>query len=163
MRRGLHSRQAPKWLLGGGLVALAAGYALLQYIPHIEADMGADDARLPLYQVTARVLFWGGLALLGLGVAAWYRQPPARRRPIEEEHEPSLEELTAGFHPTGEEDDDLIECPHCRQKIYEQSERCPHCERYISEEDAPARPPAWIAIGVTLCLIMVLIWILARS
>jgi len=61
-----------------------------------------------------------------------------------------------------EEDDDeepTIPCPYCRREIHEDSPRCPYCERYISHEDAPARKPWWLVLGVGACLYVVYRWI----
>jgi hypothetical protein len=57
-------------------------------------------------------------------------------------------------HDGPEQDDEepTIPCPYCRRAIHEDSERCPYCERYISREDAPARKPWWIILGVVACL-----------
>jgi predicted RNA-binding Zn-ribbon protein involved in translation (DUF1610 family) len=59
------------------------------------------------------------------------------------------------------DDDDLtVECPHCGQQIYEESERCAYCEKYISDEDSPpTRKPWWIIVGVLVCLYVVYRWI----
>jgi hypothetical protein len=60
------------------------------------------------------------------------------------------------------DDDDeepTIPCPYCRRAIHEESPRCPYCERYISREDAPARKPWWLVIGVGACLYVVYRWI----
>jgi predicted nucleic acid-binding Zn ribbon protein len=59
----------------------------------------------------------------------------------------------------GEESLPTIQCPYCNRAIYDDSVRCPHCENYISQEDAPSRPAAWIAVGVVICLAIVFFWI----
>ena len=52
------------------------------------------------------------------------------------------------YVPEEEDSQPLIECPHCREQIHEQSEQCPHCGMYVSEEDQPAsRKPWWIILG----------------
>ena len=65
--------------------------------------------------------------------------------------------------PYSEEDDDddlCIPCPHCGERILEESERCPYCERYLSKEDAPrVRKPLWIWVGVIVCLYVVYRWV----
>jgi hypothetical protein len=56
-----------------------------------------------------------------------------------------------------------IPCPYCRREIHEDSQRCPYCERYISAEDTPSGPrPIWQIVGVILCLILVVLWIMGR-
>jgi hypothetical protein len=50
-------------------------------------------------------------------------------------------------------------CPHCFGTIYDDSERCPHCGQYLSREDLPYRPPLWVVIGVSICLVVVATWI----
>jgi len=60
---------------------------------------------------------------------------------------------------TGDEDDDTIPCPYCGREIHEDSVCCPHCENYLSEEDAPARKPWWLILGVVVCLLIVYMWI----
>ncbi len=59
----------------------------------------------------------------------------------------------------GDEDEPTIPCPYCRREIHEESERCPHCGHYISREDAPARKPWWLVLGVGVCLYVVYRWI----
>jgi predicted amidophosphoribosyltransferase len=59
-------------------------------------------------------------------------------------------------------DDDspsLMPCPNCFSTIYEETQRCPHCGEYLSEETFFHRPPWWVSLGVILCLLVVLRWI----
>jgi hypothetical protein len=61
-----------------------------------------------------------------------------------------------------EADDDsavAMPCPHCFGTIYDDSECCPHCGEYLSREDMPFRPPLWIVLGVSICLVIVVTWI----
>jgi hypothetical protein len=58
-----------------------------------------------------------------------------------------------------DDDDETISCPYCFRPVYEGAEQCPSCRRYLSREDAPTRHPWWIVVGVLLCLIVVLGWI----
>ena len=62
----------------------------------------------------------------------------------------------------GEDDDEpTVPCPYCRREIHEDAQRCPYCEQYISTEDAPPQPkPWWILVGVAVCLLLILIWII---
>ena len=54
-----------------------------------------------------------------------------------------------------------IDCPYCQAEIHEDSQRCPFCENYLSREDSPSqRRPLWLIVGVVICLILVLLWIL---
>ncbi|MFO0949783.1 MAG: zinc ribbon domain-containing protein [Isosphaeraceae bacterium] len=66
------------------------------------------------------------------------------------------------FDPDSDEDDDpTVPCPHCGRDIYDDSEWCPGCGRYLSREDAPGGGrPWWIVVGVVLCLMVVLGWVL---
>jgi hypothetical protein len=51
-------------------------------------------------------------------------------------------------------------CPYCKRDIHEDAVRCPYCEQYLSEEDeAPARKPWWLILGVLVCLYLVYRWI----
>jgi rRNA maturation protein Nop10 len=64
--------------------------------------------------------------------------------------------------------DDLRDCPHCGESIYDDSEQCPHCGTYldVSEDTADSKPrrhPWLIIIGVLLCLAVLAIWILGRN
>jgi len=60
-----------------------------------------------------------------------------------------------------EDGNDTIPCPYCQEPIHEDSQRCPHCENYISREDAPpARKPPWIVLGLLVCLLIVILWIM---
>ena len=61
-----------------------------------------------------------------------------------------------------QDDEATVACPYCRREIHEDAQRCPYCEQYISAEDAPAAPkPLWIVLGVILCLLLILGWILS--
>lgn len=57
-----------------------------------------------------------------------------------------------------DDDDETVPCPHCRASVYEDAERCPHCGTYLSREDAPWSKPAWIVVGVAVCLGIVAWW-----
>jgi hypothetical protein len=73
----------------------------------------------------------------------------------DEEHDDDVDE------PEDDEDEPTVPCPYCRRQIHEDAQRCPYCERYISEEDAPTRPkPWWLWVGVIVCLLIALRWIL---
>jgi len=63
---------------------------------------------------------------------------------------------------------DLSDCPHCGETIYEHSEQCPHCGTYLdaSEEHDPStskRPSLFIIVGVLLCLAVFAIWIFCQQ
>jgi hypothetical protein len=61
-----------------------------------------------------------------------------------------------------EVDYETVPCPYCRDPVHEQAEQCPHCGEYISDEDAPpTRRPWWVYVGVALCLLIVLLWIMS--
>jgi hypothetical protein len=71
----------PRWLVGGGVVLLAAGYAVLS----------GDPGTLRAFVPAARLAFYGGLALLVAGVAIWLRRPP-RPDPAETDEDEGLVE-----------------------------------------------------------------------
>jgi hypothetical protein len=56
-------------------------------------------------------------------------------------------------------DDDTVGCPHCLRPVYEDAERCPSCGHYLSHEDAPRRHPWWLVLGVLICLVVVIGWV----
>jgi hypothetical protein len=67
----------------------------------------------------------------------------------------------AGFDTSDQDGDNTDECPHCGELIYGDAERCQECGEYLSREDAPAeRKPAWVIVGVAICLVIVLLWVL---
>ncbi len=60
-----------------------------------------------------------------------------------------------------EETEPTIACPYCQAEIHEESLRCPFCENYLSRVDSPPqRRPLWLVVGIVICLILVLLWIL---
>ncbi len=61
-----------------------------------------------------------------------------------------------------QDDDSTVSCPYCRSAIYEDAVRCPHCENYLSEEDAPARRSWWFVLGVIVCLLLAVGWVLQK-
>jgi hypothetical protein len=63
----------------------------------------------------------------------------------------------------GEDSSDvLMECPYCRERIYDDAVRCPHCEKYLSREDAPSHTPLWIVVCGILALGAALTWVFGR-
>jgi hypothetical protein len=75
-------------------------------------------------------------------------------------HDDDLEEwedADLDFRP--DDEIEMVPCPYCRKLVYEEAERCPHCESYISREDAPLRRAPWFALGILLCLGIVVAWI----
>ncbi len=52
-----------------------------------------------------------------------------------------------------------VPCPHCFHTVYEDAERCPGCGRYLSAEDAPSRRPWWLGVGVLVCLVVGIGWV----
>ena len=59
-----------------------------------------------------------------------------------------------------DEPDDLVPCPHCKKKIYEDSEFCPHCGKYVSKEEATWGKPGWtVAVAIALLLAILFGWI----
>ncbi len=68
-------------------------------------------------------------------------------------------EFPDAYGDNADVDGTTFPCPHCFHTIYEDAERCSGCGRYLSIEDAPARKPWWLVIGVLVCLIVVIGWI----
>ena len=67
----------------------------------------------------------------------------------------------AGFDTAPDDQDATIDCPHCGAEIYDDTEQCPQCGKYLSDEGAPAKlPPLWILIGVAICVLIVVAWML---
>ena len=64
--------------------------------------------------------------------------------------------------------DDVDDCPHCGETIYEQSEQCPRCGTWLDDSEEatdsqPQRHPWLIIVGVLLCLAVFAIWIVGRN
>ena len=68
-------------------------------------------------------------------------------------------EFPDAYGDNADVDGTTFPCPHCFHTVYEDAERCSGCGRYLSIEDAPARKPWWLVIGVLVCLIVVIGWI----
>ncbi len=62
------------------------------------------------------------------------------------------------------DDDDAAEstvaCPHCRRQVYDDAEQCPHCGHYISEAERSSGKSLLVIVGVILCLLVVVYWLL---
>ena len=60
-----------------------------------------------------------------------------------------------------DEDNGYIDCPHCGQSMLEAADYCPSCDRWMSDEDTPKKSqPLWLIIGIVICLVISLGWIL---
>jgi hypothetical protein len=57
------------------------------------------------------------------------------------------------------DEDDTVACPYCFRPVYEGAEHCPACGKYLSLEDAPSRHPWWLVVGVLVCLVVILGWV----
>ena len=56
---------------------------------------------------------------------------------------------------------DTVPCPFCKQPVYDNAEWCPHCRNYLFYEgEPPQAKPWWLILGVVVCLLVVLYWIL---
>ncbi len=62
------------------------------------------------------------------------------------------------YVPCDGDDDPTMECPHCKETIFDESEQCPACGKYLSVEDAPAARPGWIVGTAVVCLVVVILW-----
>ena len=93
----------------------------------------------------------------------------ARRGQIEEDWgDPEDDDWNSddevGYDDTEDKEECTILCPYCQEEIHEESLRCPFCENYLSTVDSPAqRRPLWLVVGIVICLILVLMWILLNS
>jgi endogenous inhibitor of DNA gyrase (YacG/DUF329 family) len=59
------------------------------------------------------------------------------------------------------EDENTRPCPHCGKEIYDNAEQCPKCGKYVDDDSSPRRP-VWLIIGVILCLLIVIGWVLLK-
>lgn len=67
----------------------------------------------------------------------------------------------SGFDTSGDDQDTTLPCPHCGEDVYDDAEQCPQCGRYLSREEAPTGSRSWwIVIGVAVCLVIVILWVL---
>ena len=57
------------------------------------------------------------------------------------------------------DDPEVVPCPCCSKPMSEDAEICPRCGNFVGGEDAPRRLPMWVWVGVTLCLLVVLLWV----
>jgi hypothetical protein len=84
--------------------------------------------------------------------------PPAKIRRVgimDDDHDED------DFDTSSDDDDTTMPCPHCGEDVYDDAEQCPLCGQYLSREDAPAAArPWWILIGVAVCLVIVILWML---
>jgi predicted nucleic acid-binding Zn ribbon protein len=77
------------------------------------------------------------------------------------------------WHPEDDEEDfcrnnEVEDCPHCGETIYDDSEQCSRCGTYLNaSEDAadskPRRHPWLVVVGVLFCLVVFAIWIFGRK
>jgi len=56
---------------------------------------------------------------------------------------------------------DTVPCPFCKGQVYEDAEWCPTCRNYLFYDGSLGRQkPWWLVVGVVVCLLVVLYWIL---
>jgi len=65
-----------------------------------------------------------------------------------------------GFDTTDPDDDATIACPHCGEEVYEDAVRCSACGEYVTDDGgAYSRKPTWVLVGLVICALIVLFWI----
>lgn len=81
------------------------------------------------------------------------------RHSAEEEYEDDPEEPDESDMDEGDEGEDLIECPHCGEEIYEHAQKCPECGEYVSDETSRRRTghPGWV-IWTALALLAAILY-----
>jgi hypothetical protein len=61
-------------------------------------------------------------------------------------------------------DAETVPCPYCGKEMAVDSPVCPHCRSFVSNEDAPRRRAAWwVIVGVGLCLLTAMGWVLSHG
>lgn len=54
--------------------------------------------------------------------------------------------------------DELVTCPHCKRRLYDQAELCPHCGMALG--DKPARLPLWAIVVIAVMIVLLFVWAL---
>ena len=59
----------------------------------------------------------------------------------------------------GDEEDDLLACPSCREPVHEDTPQCPHCGDWITPVDSTGRSGRWVwAVVAALLILSMLLW-----
>jgi hypothetical protein len=85
-----------------------------------------------------------------------------RWRDDDDRDDTDLQDLYTSENGEEGDDEDTVPCPHCRRRIYEDSERCPYCANYLSREEdetALGQKSWWLILGVLVCLVIAAGWI----
>lgn len=77
------------------------------------------------------------------------------RRPSRSDHDRWDEPPDIDAYDTGDDDDELVRCPHCKRWIYEDTDRCPHCGN--NTYHSPTGLPRWAWITAVVMLIVILV------
>jgi hypothetical protein len=72
----------PRWLIGAGVILVAAGYGVLHAAPTVARELSSAGL----------VAFYGGLMLLVIGIGSWLRRPPGPDPADEHENAPTVED-----------------------------------------------------------------------
>jgi predicted membrane channel-forming protein YqfA (hemolysin III family) len=72
----------PRWLVGAGVVLIAAGYTALHAAPTVVRVVSAAGL----------VAFYGGLVLLVVGIVSWLQRPPGPDPADEQKNVPTVED-----------------------------------------------------------------------
>lgn len=59
-----------------------------------------------------------------------------------------------------DDDQSTVTCPNCRKQVYDDAEQCPYCGHYISEAERSSGKSLLVIVGVILCLLVVVYWLL---
>jgi hypothetical protein len=58
----------------------------------------------------------------------------------------------------GSDEPVLVHCPNCGKMILEEAEQCHHCGHFMMEQGVSSGWPIWMWIGLSLALIVALLW-----
>lgn len=61
-----------------------------------------------------------------------------------------------------QEDDCLVDCPHCGESIYDDVDQCPYCRMYLSSSDFHKPVSRWWMVAVVLVIVGLLLPLLGK-
>ncbi|MEL7498445.1 MAG: zinc ribbon domain-containing protein [Planctomycetota bacterium] len=60
--------------------------------------------------------------------------------------------------PPDDEDDMLVECPHCGEQIFDDTEQCPYCRMFLSRSDFDRPKSVWVIVLIIVLIASLALW-----
>ena len=78
------------------------------------------------------------------------------------DYEPDDDLFDPDDNDLGDNDDETLACPSCRNAVHEDTQKCPHCGDWIIPVEPTSRKRRFFYVAVAVMLLLVLLFFVFR-